>query len=69
VAIEGTPVVVVFFKSPVAKPARDVPFKPVTVEEAVMFADPLNAGLVYVTSPVIPIVRPVVNVPALPDVF
>ena len=40
IAMEGTPVAVVFFKIPVAKPARLVPFNFVTVAAPVTFPLP-----------------------------
>lgn len=69
-AILGTQVPVVFFKIPVPRPAREVPFILVTVIEFVLFAVPSNEDPAEVASPVIvPIVRAVckaVAVQALP---
>ena len=70
--VDGTPVVVVFFRIPVAKPPRLTPFTLVTVPDAVTLLVPSNDGLVHVTSPVIAIVLPVasaVAVAAFPLVF
>lgn len=70
-AILGTHVVVVFFKIPVARPAREVPFILVTIVEFVLFAEPSKLEPAEVTSPVrVPIVRGVaraVVVVELPD--
>lgn len=65
-AILGTPVLVVFFNRPVARPAREVPFILVTVVELVLLPVPSKLEPVEVTSPVrVPIVRGVARAVAV----
>lgn len=65
-AILGTPVAVVFFSIPVARPAREVPFNLVTVVEFVLLPVPSKLEPVAVTSPVrVPIVLPVARAVAV----
>ena len=68
-AIDGAPVVVVFLSIPVASPAKLTPFIFTTVTAPLTAADPSNAVVVNVASPVPEIVRGVVNVAALPVVL
>ena len=68
-AILGTPVDVVFFRMPVASPERLTPFIFTTVTAPDTAAEPSNAVVVNVASPVPEIVRAVVSVAADPVVF
>lgn len=64
-AILGTPVVVVFFRIPVASPASEVPFILVTVVAFVLLPEPSKEEPALVTSPVrVPIVLAVVSLGA-----